>query len=84
MKRSEYQKPEDNIGKKFNYLTILQIFREQSKFNKKVFNVFAFCKCDCGQKHFADYQCVRRGTIKSCGCDLRFGEPDKCMIAKFY
>ena len=51
------------IGKKFNRLTILDIFKPD---NTKYYKVK--CKCDCGNEKISYLSKVEKGEVKSCGC----------------
>ena len=52
------------VGKRFNSLVILDIYRE----NKRT---FAKCKCDCGNIKDINLSNIKRGLSKSCGCSQR-------------
>lgn len=72
----------DNVGLKFNKLTIQSVFRK----NKKT---YANCLCDCGKLSIAIHNSVTSGRTKSCGCIRKekrgpvteYGESvKKCLI----
>lgn len=52
---------EQNIGKTFGNLTILDVFRKEGE---KV--LFCKCKCNCGKESVARLTAVRNGQIKNC------------------
>ena len=69
---------EDNIGKKFNRLTVLSQFRRNKRY-------FFLCRCDCGCEKEILVSSVKNGDAKSCGClavehSLSFGEDSPCYI----
>ena len=49
------------IGKTFNWLTIIDLFREDSLIKVK-------CKCKCGNDYITTLNYVKSGHNKSCGC----------------
>ena len=52
---------EDLIGKKFDYLTVLE------QYDSKTF----ICQCECGNKFLANLDYLYKGKIKkSCGCQV--------------
>jgi hypothetical protein len=51
------------IGKKFNKLTIIDISNE-----RKNGYILYKCKCDCGNELLANISQLKRNTLKSCGC----------------
>ena len=55
---------ERNVGDKFNMLTLISPRVEGNKRN-------ALFKCDCGEVCEKDFNNVRRGMTKSCGCYRR-------------
>lgn len=54
----------ENIGKKFNRLTILDVYKEGKDFYYK-------CKCDCGTIKDIRAVYVVQNLTKSCGCLLK-------------
>lgn len=72
------EKAKQEIGKKYNRLTIINIDYEKSYdsyFNKRYHRIYVKTKCDCGitppSNQLAAIKC---GHIKSCGCS-RFNNP---------
>lgn len=57
-------KLQDLTGKKFNYLTVLERFPENSKDN----HVQWICLCDCGNKRIVQGKHLKNGFVRSCGC----------------
>ena len=57
----------DIIGKKYNKLTILDIYSVYNKNNRIVFT--AKCVCDCGNKKDIIVSHIKYNKIGSCGCD---------------
>ena len=53
------------IGKKFNALTILNIFAENTN-GKKV--IYAKCQCDCGNIAIKKFEDILKGDVRTCGC----------------
>lgn len=53
----------DNIGKRYNCLTVLDI-----KYDKKKHSHMWLCKCDCGNEKWIRAYDVRNEIIISCGC----------------
>lgn len=53
----------ENIGKKFNKLTIIEKASE-SKNGKRIYK----CKCECGGEKEVAYIQLKSGRVKSCGC----------------
>lgn len=59
----------DYIGKKFNRLTILDIYeKERISKGRKYKEKFVKCLCECGSIHHTYLYNVIKGAIKSCGC----------------
>lgn len=56
---------EELIGKKYGYLTILDIYVKQYGKKKRS---FAKCKCDCGNIKEIRLDHIKSGASKSCGC----------------
>lgn len=54
---------EDEIGKKYNMLTILE-YVGKNKDGRKLFK----CKCDCGKEVITQHRLIKNGNSKSCGC----------------
>lgn len=52
---------ENIIGRKYNYLTVLEKTKKKDKYGY-------MCKCDCGNKKFATKYQLTNNIIKSCGC----------------
>jgi hypothetical protein len=52
----------ENIGKTFSWLTVLDVFRDSK--NKIKFK----CQCKCGKECIKDFGKVLTGHTKSCGC----------------
>lgn len=65
------EKQKEYIGKKYGRLTILS-FNEpriyQYLWAMKVYSVN--CICECGNLHTTDFQALKKGSSKSCGCWL--------------
>lgn len=58
----------ESIGKVFNNLTIISLFRKDNPIRYNETDLIASCKCICGnQKDINAYQVVS-GQTKSCGC----------------
>lgn len=57
--------PEDYIGKKFNRLTILRVFIDNTKTHP---TKYAECVCDCGNVKAINFFSVIRSHTNSCGC----------------
>ena len=61
------------IGKKINWLTILDVYRNSN--NRTVCK----CQCKCGVIKEVLIKTIRKGRIKSCGCYHKSEEfSDKC------
>ena len=58
-------KRDEQIGKKYNRLTIIDFKYKQTGKTK---NIYAVCLCDCGNVKEIQPHFVIDGTIKSCGC----------------
>lgn len=58
-------KRDEQIGKKYNRLTIIDFKHKQPGKTKRI---YAVCLCDCGNVKEIQPRCVIDGTIKSCGC----------------
>ena len=54
---------DENIGKKFNMLTIKELSHIKGKYNKHY-----LCKCDCGNEKIISIDSIKAGVTKSCGC----------------
>lgn len=52
----------DEIGKKYNKLTILYPDYKKGK------HIYMRCKCDCGNEISARLDCIKSGNTQSCGC----------------
>jgi hypothetical protein len=61
---------QDIIGKKFQYLTVLE----------KLPNSKVMCKCDCGTVRSFNLRDIKRGKTKGCGC--RRNTPELRVLAK--
>lgn len=63
------EKQKEYIGQKFGRLTILS-FNEPKVYEyawkTKIYSVN--CLCDCGKEHTVDFQSIKLGRSKSCGC----------------
>lgn len=57
--------PEKLIGMRFGKLTILSEDPENTTTLKKV-----ICKCDCGNEKSIAFRDLKKGKVKSCGCDV--------------
>ena len=68
------------IGKRFNELTILDLFI-QSINNKKI--TIAKCRCSCGREKTIQFTYVKNGHTKSCGCSKIY-DFDKKYKGKTY
>ncbi len=55
----------ENIGKKFNNLTILKFTEKRNRLT------YVLCKCDCGNELEVATTFVTRGLKKSCGCHIQ-------------
>ncbi len=56
----------DLTGKVFNKLTVL--YRDKEHKKGKHISAFWICRCSCGVVKSISSNCLRAGTIKSCGC----------------
>lgn len=74
---------EDLRGKKFNRLTVLELFeKKQFYFNgkKRGYIRYWLCQCECGNTKVIREDSLRQGRIKSCGCLKK--EQDKINLGK--
>lgn len=58
---------EEYVGKTFNWLTIIDVFREDSC-------IKARCRCRCGNEYITTIRAVTSGHTTSCGCYRRSKE----------
>ncbi len=56
-----------NIGKKFNNLTVLDVIHGML-FSDKITRFYYICLCDCGNKKTIRADSVRLSSTRSCGC----------------
>lgn len=56
---------EENIGKRFNRLTVVDIEKIKTKGSTRIYYV---CKCDCGNTKSISKYSVLNGSSTSCGC----------------
>ncbi len=63
---------EEFIGRKFNHLQIFNIFRDEHNIP------IAECHCDCGKNKRINFQNVRSGKSKTCGCGERESRYGRC------
>ena len=61
------RKAEDLTGKRFGMLTVIKRSDNHGKAGQ---NARWICKCDCGNLHEAFSHCLKKGSVKSCGCLL--------------
>lgn len=54
---------DENIGKKFNMLTIKKLSHIKGKYDK-----YYLCRCECGNEKVIVYRSLKAGVTKSCGC----------------
>ena len=54
---------QDLTGMKFGRLTVIE--RQGYLYKNKI---AWLCKCDCGNQKIISVDCLKRGTVKSCGC----------------
>lgn len=67
-KNKQLKEYRESIGKKFNLLTVKEIFRDSTNYKK----IVALCDCDCGRKNKkVRLHNLFSGKTKSCGCLLR-------------
>ena len=52
------------INRKFNSLTVLEVWRDKDKKE-----TMCKCLCDCGNTHTTYFHKVKSGTVKTCGCN---------------
>ena len=57
---------DENINKKFNKLKVIK-FDHKGKYNEKYY----LFECDCGNKKVINFQNVKTGKTKSCGCNYK-------------
>ena len=57
---------QENIGKKFNRLLVLDVIKH--RYSKKKWAYSYICKCDCGKVKDIRTYFVLNGYAKSCGC----------------
>lgn len=58
----------EQVGKKYNLLTIKEVFQDTGSLNSKK-RWYCFCDCDCGVKNFKKrLDGVISGHVYSCGC----------------
>ena len=57
--------PKKHIGKKFDSLTIIDMFWQEHNGKEKL---YAKCKCDCGNEVIKLFERITDGDSKSCGC----------------
>lgn len=55
------------IGSKFGRLTVVAPYIR----GHRLIGGWWECVCDCGKEHIAQYQKLRNGGVKSCGCSRR-------------
>lgn len=55
--------PNEYINRKFNSLTVLEVWRDKDKKE-----TMCKCLCDCGNIHTTYFHKVKSGTVKTCGC----------------
>lgn len=70
---------EEEIGKKYNMLTIIEIVEEERTSKKtgvERIDRLAVCSCDCGNIQYVAFSNVRNGNSKSCGCLSRTKDGD--------
>lgn len=60
---------EQYIGKQFNWLTIVDVYR-----NEELSKWFVVCKCKCGNTVSQQINKVTSGRLKSCGCFVKSDE----------
>ena len=76
-RKRRYEKAQQEIGNKYNKLTIESINYEKTEENNrdgKHYGVFFNCICDCGNHVVCRLNALKTNHIKSCGC-LRFNNP---------
>ena len=54
---------DENIGKKFNMLTIKKLSHIKDKYDK-----YYLCSCECGNEKVIAYRSLKAEVTKSCGC----------------
>lgn len=55
---------------KYGKLTVLNIDHTK-KYNNGTIIYFVKCKCDCGNEKIVNYNNLKRGLVKSCGCIVK-------------
>jgi len=71
----------DYIGKKFNSLILLKMVSAipTSKNNPPKY----LCKCDCGVEKIISWNCIQKGTTRSCGCSRKFAHSKEKGLGNF-
>lgn len=60
------EQPKKRIGQKFHSLTIMEVFWQEDKGKKEL---FAKCKCDCGNETIKKVDAMVKGNARTCGCN---------------
>lgn len=61
---SRAKNTEDITGIKYNRLTAISLSEKRGSHGEYYWN----CECECGNKTVVRSDCIRKGSIKSCGC----------------
>ena len=60
------EQPKKRIGQKFHSLTIIEVFWQEDKGKEEL---FAKCKCDCGNETIKKVDAMVKGNARTCGCN---------------
>ncbi len=75
-KKRELINHNENIGKKFNKLLVLDVIKRHYG-NANMWAYYYICKCECGNVKDIRADAVIKGHIKSCGCFREVSEKVK-------
>ena len=65
------------IGKRYNYLTVVRVFKDFSR--KSINKNFCECECKCGKTIVKRVDALKSGRAISCGCHVKH---DWCNLSK--
>ncbi len=60
------EQPKKRIGQKFHSLTIIEVFWQEDNGKEEL---FAKCKCDCGNETIKKVDAMVKGNARTCGCN---------------
>lgn len=60
------EQPKKRIGQKFHSLTIIEVFWQEDNGKEEL---FAKCKCDCGNETIKKVDAIVKGNARTCGCN---------------